>query len=315
VSDDGSAPDPDASDDAAPEESAPDPPDFQGYLAAKRGVDDRALNRRVLDALADRLADRQRVRVVELGAGIGTMLERLLAWELLPDATYTMVDLDAESLATARERLPTWAEDNGYTATWEGGDGDAGADALRLEGPRSVTVRFEVGDAVALAPGFDCDLLVASAFLDLLDAGDYPTLLTALDDGGLFYFPITFDGRTEFAPGHPHDDRVEARFHEHMRRDSSGSEAGRLLFEALPERAELLAAGGSDWVVHPPYEDGEATFLAAILSTVEGALAETPLDAEDAEEWVAERRRQLAGGSLVYVTHQLDVLGRVDGSG
>lgn len=303
MSDDGSAPD----HDAAPEGAAPDAPDFQGYLAAKRGVDDRALNRRVLDALADRLADRERVRVVELGAGIGTMLERLLAWGLLPDATYTMVDLDAESLATARERLPAWAEDNGYEATWDD-------DALRLEGPRSVTVRFEVGDAVALAPGFDCDLLVASAFLDLLDASDYPTLLTALDDGGLFYFPITFDGRTEFAPGHAHDDRVEARFHEHMRRDSSGSEAGRLLFEALPERAELLAAGGSDWVVHPPYEDGEATFLAAILSTVEGALAETPLDPDDADDWIAERRRQLAAGSLVYVTHQLDVLGRVDGS-
>ncbi|PSQ57565.1 hypothetical protein BRD18_07310, partial [Halobacteriales archaeon SW_7_71_33] len=68
----------------------------QRYLAAKRTVDDRALDEGVLDRLARAVPDSP--TVLEVGAGIGTMVERLLDRGLLSGAvTYVAVDLDDTS--------------------------------------------------------------------------------------------------------------------------------------------------------------------------------------------------------------------------
>jgi hypothetical protein len=52
---------------------------FANYLSAKKSVDDRALNRGVLQSLVQHLEPIQAqdpLHVLEIGAGIGTMLER-----------------------------------------------------------------------------------------------------------------------------------------------------------------------------------------------------------------------------------------------
>jgi hypothetical protein len=82
----------------------------------------------------------------------------------------------------------------------------------------------------------------------------------------------------------------------------------------------VLAAGGSDWVVHPrddDYPDDEAYFLHHLVRTVEGALVdetglteETGLDDDAFAEWVAARHRDVAAGELALVAHNLDVLAR-----
>ncbi len=60
---------------------------FIRYLAAKKSVDDRALNQHVCQSLNRTLSqpDYQRapLKVLEIGSGIGTMLERLLDWNVL----------------------------------------------------------------------------------------------------------------------------------------------------------------------------------------------------------------------------------------
>ena len=52
---------------------------FTRYLAAKKSLDDRALNRHVWQCLGQALpevASDRAVQVLEIGAGIGTMVER-----------------------------------------------------------------------------------------------------------------------------------------------------------------------------------------------------------------------------------------------
>jgi hypothetical protein len=49
-----------------------------GYLLAKRTVDDRALHRGVFDRLRSELPPRP--RILEIGAGAGTMVARALDW-------------------------------------------------------------------------------------------------------------------------------------------------------------------------------------------------------------------------------------------
>lgn len=267
---------------------------FQEYLRAKRAVDDRALNRRVLHRLRGELPDGP-LDVVEVGAGVGTGIVRLLEWEVLPEAvSYTAIDRRPANVAAARQRLL----DRGFA---EGDDG-------RLHRGET-TVSLVAGDAFEVLED-EYDLLVGQAFLDLVELNEaLPALLGLLAPGGLAYFPITFDGATVFEPAHPLDDPVLGAYHRDMDREGS-SETGRRLLSAIPAAGgELLAAGSSDWVVYPPYSGEERLFLAHIIDTIEGALSERLGD--DLEEWLGDRRGRLERDELVYIAHQLDVLCRV----
>lgn len=306
---------------------------FVEYLTAKRTVDDRALNRRVWDAFVAHLTgvaeehDRP-LRIVEVGAGVGSMLARIAAWETLPGTvSYRAVDLDESVVAAARERVPAWLAEAGYAVDGPEGDGGATPDddgpgfALTATGDTRFEATFEVADAAAVAD--EADAVVAGAFLDVVDLDRMlPALRGLLRPGGVLYAPCTFDGATGFAPAHPDDDRIERLYHRHMDevRDLPGSSrAGRDLLERLPAHGYSVAAvGGADWVVRPEagaYPHDERAFLEHLLATIDGALADYPaatLDPSVREGWIADRRARLEEGSLTLVAHHLDVLARTE---
>lgn len=284
--------------------------DFQRYLRAKRTVDDRALDRRLLVELRERLAGRERLRVLEIGAGVGTMLTRFVEWEVLPvgEIEYTAVDVDAENAEAFREHLEEWAADR---------EASVDADGSLVTPDRRVAVETVVGDGVAYAErrAGEFDLVVGAALLDILDADDVECLVGALAPGGLYYFPITFDGATRFRPSHPADRAVEHRYHEHMDRKPGGSSraGGDTLVRLRAAPGELLGVAGSDWVVRPVgdgYPGNEAFFLRYILDTVEDALDDIG-PPEGFPAWLSRRRAQVDAAELCYHTHQLDFLGHV----
>ncbi len=280
--------------------------DFTRYLAAKRSVDDRALNRHVWQTLAEavRAAADRPLRVLEVGAGIGTMVERCVEWGLFPRADYTAIDSEESNIHAARARL---------------------ADLTSGDEP-GLQVRLQTTDLYDFAARSDnrqhFDLLIAHALLDLLHLpAALPSLLGMLRPGGLFYFSINFDGATLFLPEMALDGQIEDLYHHSMDtrvtdgQPSGDSRTGRRLFHALQQcGAKVLAAGSSDWVVHPvggAYPADEAYFLGCILHFVESTLrGHAQLDAGAFENWLATRRRQVARGELVYVAHQLDFCGR-----
>jgi len=292
--------------------------DFQRYLRAKRTVDDRALDRRLVGQLREWLAARRAetdgpLRVLELGAGIGTMPSRLVEWDVLPAGRihYTAVDIAAETVAALPDYLREWAADT---------DGVAVTDPLTLtDDDRRIEVEAVQADAAGYAADADgYDLVVGAALLDIVDRDGLPTLLSALAPGGLFYFPITFDGATRFRPSHPADRTVEAHYHAHMDGKAGGdSRAGGAVLDRLQRLdGTTLSAAGSDWIVRPvdgDYPADEAYFLRHILDTVERAVGEVADSTDDLDPWLARRREQLANADLLYYTHQLDFAGRVDG--
>ena len=81
---------------------------YTRYLAAKKSVDDRALNRHVLAELR-RLLPPGKPRVLEIGAGLGTMVARLLEWRVITVGEYTLLDVDARLLRDSRAWLCEWA--------------------------------------------------------------------------------------------------------------------------------------------------------------------------------------------------------------
>jgi SAM-dependent methyltransferase len=300
-------------------------PDFIRYLAAKKGLDDRSLNRQVWEALVRAVRcwpDSSPLRVLEVGCGIGTMVERLLDWGLLTRAAYTGIDVEAELIRAAAERL------HGYAAARQAGLTVESGGAMLFSTPvQDVRVRLEAADLFDFLdrePGKSAwDLLVAHAFLDLIDlAATLPRLLSRLAPGGFFYFSLNFDGATTFEPViDPDLDRqIETLYHHTMDtrrcqgRPSGSSLTGRRLFGHLKDAgARVLAAGSSDWVVFPGpdgYLGDEAYFLHFIIDTIGRALGENPeLDSGRFRAWIAERHRQIEAQELLYVAHQLDVMG------
>jgi SAM-dependent methyltransferase len=307
--------------------TAPEEYRFTRYLAAKKSVDDRALNpavrRELVRALRD-LPGQTPVQVLEVGAGIGTMLERLLDWGMLRRAAYTGIDIEPENLVEARQRLGRYAASQGF--------GYSGGPNGRLVLERQQQ-RFEVTlEAIDL---FDFqareqgrrtwDLLIAHAFLDLVDlATALPPLFSLLKSGGLFYFTLNFDGATILRPpvDEGFDRLVQELYHQTMDRrrvngkPAGSSRTGRLL-QALLENApgvQLLAAGRSDWVVSPSravYPAAEAYFLHFIIQTIHQALKDHPeMDGPRLAQWTRARHRQIERGELTYIARQWDFLGR-----
>ena len=302
---------------------------FTRYLSAKKSVDDRALNRPVWVALSQALpltTPQTPLRVLEIGAGAGAMFERMLTWGMLTYAEYTAIDLDEANIASARQQMPRWADQQGFrTQTSSQNELIFTNDAL------SVTLHLEaidLFDFIARQRGRRAwDLLVAHAFLDLMDIPALlPRLFGLCKPGGLFYFTINFDGLTLLEPviDLAFDDLVLNLYHRTMDerrindKPSGDSRAGRHLFHQIKSAgAEVFAAGASDWVVTPGprgYPQDEAYFLHFIVHTIHQALAgHAELDAPRFERWIAERHAQIEHEELVYIAHQLDHAGRVGG--
>jgi hypothetical protein len=332
VTGDGDGP-PEAGDDAL----AADAEAFRRYLRAKRSVDDRALDRRLVGILRERLADRAAardgpLRVFEVGTGVGTMIARLIDWEVLPsgETRYVAVDRDLDALAGLGPFLQEWAA--GRDAPTSVDDGGSGDDALVVEtDARTVRVEPVAADGVAYAAAHadEFDALIGMALLDVLGLDRLDPLLDALAPGGTYYFPITFDGGTRFRPAHPDDRAIERLYHRHMDEKPGGnSRAGGAALARLrgADGSTLLGVAGSDWIARPAdgeagYPGDEAFFLRHILGTVEEAVGEVIADGGEAgsvsvadlDAWLEVRRGQVNSGSLVYLTHQLDLIGRVDG--
>ena len=301
---------------------------FIRYLRAKKSVDDRSLNGHVFGKFRQSLLDRANreppPRILEIGSGIGTMVERLMDWNALPGGSYTGIDLEEPNVRFAYRELRRWAKKTGR--------------ALRVEdcqlifphgasGPLSVA--FENRDLYDLLedPGEreKYDVLIAHAFLDLVPLDRVvPRMLKLLRPGGMFYFTLNFDGHTILEP--PLDAGLDARIVElyHRSMDAGGrsgrppgdSRTGRRLFSVFRRLGVPVgAAGSSDWTVFATdgaYPEDEAYFLHHFVHFIDDELTGHPeLDSAAFRRWLEERHAQIHRGELVLIVHQMDFWGQV----
>ena len=142
---------------------------FTRYLAAKKSVDDRALNRHVWHSLAQAMSP-----AVRMDLCIGN---RRRHWHhggtargmgLLRQATYTAIDADPETIAESRQHLPAWMTQHGFNVQEE----TATRQRFGRDG-YDIVVEAEAIDVqrfVARTSGCRVwDLVIAHAVLDLLD--------------------------------------------------------------------------------------------------------------------------------------------------
>jgi SAM-dependent methyltransferase len=293
---------------------------YARYLSSKRTVDDRALNKDVVRRLEAVARQRSPLNVLEVGAGLGTMLARGLEWGLIQRASYALLDVDEGLLKDARAWLLQWARAQGFEL-------ELGSDALRIRRGATIDVsvsfvRTELGHYLAGGPArAPADLLIANAFLDLVDVPTLlPQLLALVAPGGVYWFSVNYDGETIFQPEHDCDARFMGVYHRSMDervrfgRPAGSSKTGRLLFGQLRENgASVIAAGASDWIVFAQggsYEADEGYFLHHIIYTIDEELKQhQEIDPTALAEWVARRHDQINRGQLCYIAHQIDFVG------
>ncbi len=305
----------------------PDVFSFTRYLAAKKSVDDRSLNRHVWNRLSQSLPRSSRespLQILEIGSGIGTMIERFIEWDLVGYASYTAVDYSIDNVDAALRRLDTWAIGRGMQVMQS-------AHRLTLQDSSHIfQISFEIADLhnyLAEKAVSRCwDLLVAHAFMDLVDVPTtLPGLFSMLGPAGVFFLSVNFDGVSILEPtiDAALDEQILDLYHRTMDdrrimgKPSGDSRTGRHLFHHLKTAgAEILSSGASDWVVFAGpqgYPDDEAYFLRYMIHTIEQALTGYPeLDQDRFSDWIRERKAQVERGELVYIAHQIDFCGRMD---
>lgn len=289
------------------------------YLAAKKSIDDRSLNNHVCKTLCHLLPQtggNEPLRILELGAGIGTMLERLVDWGVLTGSiAYLAADMDLGQIRAARKYLSQWSKNRGYSLSWRQRNGrlrTAGAEiSLQLELAR---VEELAERSASLGP---FHLVLAHALLDLVDfTAVLEPLLSRLTRDGLAYFTCNFDGETIFLPECEVDEKIIRAYHGSMETRLCGaSRTGRRLLMFLQNIGlEIKAAGSSDWVIHPrgdKYTRDEAFFLHAIVQTVADELAGQnlfPADGDNLTGWTRLRHQQIDAGELSFIARHLDLL-------
>ena len=290
------------------------------YLAAKKGVDDQSLNHHVWQTLCRTLphsTGKEPAAVFEIGAGIGTMFARVVDRGLLRGpAAYVASDSDPEQLAAAETYLSEWSSRRNHAFSWTGkqqaqlGTAEAGISLMLAAGRAE-----ELAERPDLSNTFH--LLIAHAVLDLLDFPDMlPRLFSLLKENGLAYLTCNFDGETVFLPECGDDAEIISRYHASMEKRLSGSSrtGRRLLAFVQRPGIELLAAGSSDWVIHPKqraYSGDERFFLHAIIETVAGELGREEPPFRNLAKWASRRHQQVETGELSFLARHLDLLVRI----
>ena len=171
--------------------------DYARYLAAKTTVDDRALNQHVLAELR-RLMPAGAPRVLEVGAGLGTMVARLLDWGVIGGGgEYILLDTDRQLLDCSRRWLCDWTAARGIRS-------ELLPDGVQVGDLRVRLVHAELGSYLEAAHEERADVLIANAVLDLVDVpAVLPGLLRLLVPGGVYWFTINYDGESIFAARPP----------------------------------------------------------------------------------------------------------------
>jgi SAM-dependent methyltransferase len=284
--------------------------DYVEYLRLKKAIDDRSLNPLVWQALNDwieqKSSGQKHVRILEIGAGTGTMIGRLLDSIFPFSADYTALEPEKAFKVAAREQLEQWAADRGLgftetaAGTWQINKSDK---CLELEW---LSIAAEhLGTVIEEG---SLDLLLAHAVVDLLPVPVLlPKLLDLLKPGGAFYFSLNYSGTTRFEPAHRDDVSLMQAYNQDMDAkfvdlDWQASLTGiRLGSWLTAEGYQVVAEADSDWQLN----SADGVFVRNILDTMKKALQRM----KELPPWYDTRAAQLEAGSLVLRISNTDIFG------
>lgn len=238
------------------------------WLALREPADVRARDPGLLAALAQHLATRNAIEVVDLGCGTGSNI-RTTAPALGPGQRWTLVDHDPALLAAARTELLGWADEAS----------ENGSSIVVTKDGLDIAVSFRQADlmqGLEAAVGGRPDLVTASALFDLCSADFIARTARAVaSEGAAFYTVLTYDGEQAWSPAHPLDADMLAAFNEHQQTDKGfGSAAGpaapAALALAFRQSGYTVLEASSPWRI----DASEQPLIDALVGGFAGAVGE-----------------------------------------
>ena len=257
------------------------------WLILRADVDDRSRSTELAyEAAALLPAGRQVVH--DLGSGSGAMM-RWLAPRLPGPQRWVLHDADA-GILEHRDSAPV-ADASGRPVVC-----------------RTSVEELDELDVTALA---GATLVVASALLDVITAGEARTIVDAcVEVGAPVLFSLTVAGCVEFDPPDEADHLFADAFNAHQRRDADGRSL--LGPDAAEAVMRMFAAAG--WQVRTTNTPWTLTLADGRLITewldgwLAAAVEQQPELGDLADQYRARRLDQLEAGDLSVVVHHLDVL-------
>ncbi len=252
------------------------------WLSLREPFDRRARNPAVLQAVAAAFAGLPSVNIADLACGTGSTL-RALGPRIAARQHWRLYDNDLSLLARA-------------------------ADV-----PNATAVPVDLARDLEVALDGPVDLVTTSALLDLVSAEWLERLAIETAARRIpVYAALTYDGRAEFTPSDPLDDKIVAAVNAHQRSDKGfGPALGPTAAQAAVEQFERVGytvlQGAADW----SFETADREIQTEILSGWAAAAREmgtVPLP--DVLAWLTRRNVFVAAGlSSIRVGH-VDVFAR-----
>lgn len=234
------------------------------YIKSKNVIDTNSFSENVLSELDQQVQDlgvKEKLKVVDLGAGLLSMLDQVIR---LPGnhkgVDYFALETEKELVEENRKML----EERGFTVV----EGAAVDGMFRFENKDlGCQVTLLEKDFRSLPPRLfgDVHLFVACCFTDLLDPQELLTslmLLAGSQSKPLLYAPITFCGSTSLRPEQPKEGSVPAdslvleAYHASLK-DVQGHhlDPRHLISTVKAYGGKLLSRGTSDWTITPPGDE------------------------------------------------------------
>ena len=257
------------------------------WLSLREPYDGAARSGAVLAAVGRAFAGHGRAAVTDLACGTGATL-RALAPHLPARQNWRLIDRDRALLEEALAR---------------------GAAAVPA-GSSVTAVNCDLDGDFESALG-DCDLVTASALLDLVSQAWFDRLLGMLARRSRpFYAALSWDGGVVLSPECRWDAEVIAAVDRHQRTDKGlgpalGPDAARVAPARLREAGFTVLEGRSDWCFAPRDGAIQAEMLAGWAGA---ARAMSGGDPGWVGEWLAEREAHVAAGRSHMRVGHLDFL-------
>jgi hypothetical protein len=190
---------------------------------------------------------------------------------------------------------------------WVVHDRDEELLALAVADAPGVTVEARLSDITRLSPGdlAGASLIVASALLDILTAGELVRMLNACA-GCPMLLALTVVGRVSLTPADPLDALMAAAFNAHQRRVGLlGPDAVAVAVDELRATGAEVFVGPSPWRLDAAHADLTAAWLEGWVAA---ACEHDPELAAEAGAYRDRRLAQAAAGELAVTVDHADLL-------
>ena len=255
------------------------------WLALREPHDRTARSAELVRHVAEALPSERPLRIVDLGTGRGSNV-RYLSSRLPMPQNWLLLDRDAELLAEIPRAMAGSVDERCHIET------------------RQMDLGTLDPSVVA-----GCDLVTASALLDLVSDGWLRSLAgRCRDAGAVGLFALTYNGQSRCSPAEPEDDMIRELMNQHQRSNdkgfgrAAGPDAVDAAARAFSHANFRVLRAASNWDLPP---DAVELQRRLVEGWSEAALEIAPLRSSMILDW---KRRRLAhvdsGRSRIVVYHE-----------